>query len=429
MKKQVISGVKWTTIGTIVLAVTALVKISVLARFLSKEDFGLMAMVTLVLGFMNLFNDMGLTTAILHKQNITKKVYSSLYWFNALVSLGMYAVLWLLTPLVALFYEEPQLNQLIPLLGLNLLLSAIGRMFKTIEQKNLLFKQINIIDITAAGLSLIFAIYLAVEGYGVYALVYSALLQYSLSNVMLLLLGLKKYGLQLHYRFIETRPFLKIGMYQVGGQTINYFNRDLDILIIGKFFSAEVLGGYSLARELVRKPVVIINPILNKVGAPALANFSNNRKKLKEYYLKLVNLTASLSIPLYSISLLAAPFLVAIVYGNDFGSIVGIVQILCVNMIFRMISGVVGNLVIATGRTDLDFKWNLLTLIVSPIFIFIGVLLGSIEWVAVMVTVGSIALYIPSWFFYVRRLIGVSLKEYSKAFFLIKRIRLSHARI
>ncbi|MCF6242315.1 MAG: oligosaccharide flippase family protein [Bacteroidales bacterium] len=77
LKKQAISGVKWTTVSTIFLAVTQLLKISVLARFLDKADFGLIAIVVFVLGFTNLFIDMGLTSAILHKQNITKNEYVS----------------------------------------------------------------------------------------------------------------------------------------------------------------------------------------------------------------------------------------------------------------------------------------------------------------------------------------------------------------
>ena len=92
----------------------------------------------------------------------------------------------------------------------------------------------------------------------------------------------------MHFRLNETRDFLKIGMYQVGGQIVNYFNRDLDILIIGKFFPSDVLGGYSLARELVRRPAAFILPILNKVGAPTLSKINTDSAKLKEYYLTLI---------------------------------------------------------------------------------------------------------------------------------------------
>src|SRR5690554_607218 len=157
IKKQVLTGVKWTTVGTVVLAVTAILRVSVLTRFLDKADFGLMALVTFVMGFMALFNDMGLTSAILHKQNITKNQYASLYWFNLLVSFVMYAVLLAITPFVANFYNQPELDILIPLLGLTLIISGIGRQFKVIEQKKLLFKGISFVDMSTSILSLLVA--------------------------------------------------------------------------------------------------------------------------------------------------------------------------------------------------------------------------------------------------------------------------------
>src|SRR5690606_23733346 len=162
----------------------------------------------------------------------------------------------------------------------------------------------------------------------------------------------------------------------------------------------EILGGYSLARELVRRPIAIINPILNKVGAPALASFNNNRIKLKEYYLKFVNVVASLTIHLYIAIALFASFIVHVLYGSSFKDVAVIVQILSVSMIFRIIGGVVGNLVVATGRTDLDLRWNLITLFVTPVFVLIGSQY-SIEWVATFVTFSSVVLYVPSWYFYI----------------------------
>lgn len=294
-KNQVLTGFKWTTIGTIVIVFVALLKLSILARYLDKSDFGLMALVTFVMGFMNLFNDMGLTSAILHKQNISEKEYASLYWINLGFSIVLYVLLLAITHFISEFYNEQQLNILIPLLGLNLIISALGRMFKTIESKHLKFKQVTIFEVVAAVISLIFAIYLAINEYGVFTLIYSALLQYSLQNTMYFIYGLKKYGLLFHFNFKETKPFLKIGVYQIGGQVINYFNRDLDILIIGKFFSQDILGGYSLAKQLVFRPAQIINPILVKVASPGLAKIQDNLIELKTNYLKLISIVSKVN--------------------------------------------------------------------------------------------------------------------------------------
>lgn len=431
LQKEVFSGVKWTTISTVTLAFVAMLKISILTRFLDKSDFGLMAIVSFVMGFMDLFNTMGLTSAILHKQNISRKVYSSLYWFNHFVGLIMFVVLYATSPFISKFYNEPLLTSLIRIIGLNLILSGLGSMFRTVEIKNLSYKRIGIIDVLSSVVSLLFAIYFAYNNYGVYALVYSLLIQYIVSNTLLLLMGLRLYGLSFHYKYSEVLPFIKIGLFQVGSQFINYFNRDLDILLIGKFFSVDILGSYSLARELVRRPVSLINPIFSKVGAPLLSKLNNEPIKMKAYFLKLTNLLASITIPIYiGIAIFSYP-IIWVLYGADYVSIALIVSILCINMIFRLIGGNVGSLVIATGRTDLDFRWNILTYLVTPIFVIIGVNFDIIM-ISLLISLSSVLLYVPSFHFLVKRLTNITLKEYSKAFFLVnfnQLINIKNARI
>lgn len=418
IKSEVVKGVKWTTIGTVVLAVVALLKITILARFLDKADFGLMAIVSFVIGFMDLFNDMGLTSAILHVKKITRYEYASLYWLNFIISFLLFGLLLLITPFVVTFYKQPELGILIPLLGLNLFFSAIGRQFKTIETKQLLFKAISIIDIVVAVFSLILAVILAVKGYGVYSLVYSALLQYLGTNILYFIYGVRKNGLLIHLRFVETKVFLRIGMYQVGSQVVNYFNRDLDILIIGRLFSAEVLGGYSLAKQLVFRPSQIINPILTRVAAPALVKFQHDIELLKLNYLRLVKIVASINIPVYLLLIIFAPVAVSIFYGEGFQDIVFLVRILSVYMIFRAIGNPVGSLVIATGRTDLELYWNIIVLCVCPFFILGGSQFG-IFGVACSITLCMFVLYIPSWKFLVCKMVKISLLDYVKSCFVI----------
>lgn len=419
INKQVKTGIKWTTISTIVLAVVAILKVSILTRFLDKSDFGLMALVTFVMGFMNLFNDMGVTSAILHKQGITKNQYASLYWINWMISIVMYVILLLITPLVTSFYKQPLLNTLIPLIGLNLLISGLGRQYKTIEQKHLLFNIISLIDIIGALLSLGLSVVLAVFDYGVFALVYSVIFQALFSNVCYFIIGIRKYGLLFHFKFKETKEFLKIGMYQVGSQVINYFNRDLDILIIGKFFSTDILGGYSLAKQLVFRPVQVINPVVVKVAAPALALMQKNIQELKSGYLRLVNIVASINIPVYLGLIVLAPWVVKIMYGGGFDEIVVLVRVLSVYMMFRSIGNPVGSLVVATGRTDLEFLWNFITLFIVPVFIYFGSLYGILG-VTISLVLVMILLYYPSWRLLVNNLTGASFKEYFQASFKVQ---------
>ena len=418
LNQQVIKGVKWTTIGTLAITISNVLKISILARFLSKDDFGVFAILTFFLGFFNLFSDMGLTTAILHRQNIKKNEYASLYWFNITFCVFLYVLLFLITPIISDFYNEPKLDFLIKVLSLSIIINSIGLQFRTIETKNLSFKFINIFDVIASLGSLFFAIWLAVNGYGVLSLVYSIVFQYIISNFLLLILGLKNYGLNFHFSFKDLKPFFKIGLFQVGGQTSNYINQNLDVLIIGKVFSQEILGGYSLAKQLVFRPAQVINPILTKVAAPALAKFQHNLVKLKENYLKLINIVSSINIITYFLLIIFAPIVVDIFYGSGYDSIVLYVRILCVYMVFRSIGNPIGSLVIATGRTDIEFLWNMFLLILIPFAVYFGSLFGIVG-VTISLTFTMMILFVPSWYFLVRKMTGATLKEYMRAIFVI----------
>ena len=411
IKKQAISGVKWTSISTAVVAINGLLKISILTRFLDKADFGLIAITLLVLGFTELFIDMGLSIAIIHKQNITRKEYSSLYWINFVFSIILCGIIILISPIIAEFYREPELLKLLPLMSIILILSAIGRQFKTIEQKSLNFRRIATIVIGSSLGSLLLAVVLAIKGFGVYSLVYAALVQYFMSNISFFLLGITKNKILFRFSYQEVKPFLKIGIFQVGSQVTNYFNQNLDILIVGKFFGSDVLGGYSLAKQLVFRPGKMINPVLTRVGAPVLAKFQGSIQLLRKNYLKLINLVAAINVPIYLGIFILAPLLVSILYGENYVEIAGLVRILSMYMLVRSLFNPVGSLVVATGRTDLEFYWNLFTLTLMPGAIFIGSQF-SIEGVAWGILIAMILLFVPFWWFLINRMIAIDFATY-----------------
>jgi len=411
IKNQAIAGVKWTTIATATKTGSGLLKIAILARFLDKSDFGLMAIVLFVMGFAELFLDMGLSTAILHKQNITREQYGSLYWANFLFSLCLFAALWALAIPIANFYDEPELRTIVPIMASAIILSACGRQFRTIAEKHLEFRFIALVTIAGSILALAVATVLAVRGYGVYALVFGALTQHLVTHGTFFFRGITKIGLMIRLKVDEVKPFFRIGLYHVGGQIINYFNRDLDILIVGKLFGSEILGGYSLAKELVFRPIKVVNPILTRVASPLLAKMQHNKEELRKNYLKLVNTVATINIPIFLLTIVAAPLIVRILYGPEFLDIVTLVRILSVYVIFRSIGNPVISLIVATGRTDLNFVWNLVTLAIMPLAVFIGGQF-SIEGVAISQLIAILLLFVPNWWFLIRKMIDVKLTTY-----------------
>lgn len=413
-------GIKWTTSSTVIKVVSQILKITILTRILSKEDFGLVALVTVLLGFCNLFADLGFSTGILHKQDVTRKEYSSLYWTSFIFSIVIYLGIVLLSPIIADFYEQPEISRIIPILCANVVVACIGRQFGTFFYKDLEFKIPSIIEITSELGSLVLSVFLAIKGFGVYSLVYSVVFQCVLSNILLFIMGYKRFPLSLTCSIRSIIPYLKIGVYQVGAQSINYFSRDFDVLIIGKMLGATELGVYSLAKQLVGRPYNLINPIINKVATPYLAKFQGSLESLKNQYYRSVSLVSGMNIIVYFLLCIFAYPVVYILYGKNFLDATIIVQVLCLFMLERAIGNPLGSLMAATGRTNLDFMWNIVYAIVAPLFIFMGIAFKSSLMVAIFMDLCSIILFYPNWRFVIKPIIGGRFKEYLAAIFNLK---------
>ena len=415
LKKSFISGVKWNSIGITSRAIFQVLQISILTRFLPKEDFGLIAMALFVIQFSNIFLDMGLTSAILHKQDISKKEFSSIYWLNIFVSLSLYFLIYISAPAVSTFYNEPELNSIIPILGLNIIFVALGRQHQTMFQKQLQFKKIALIEIFSFLISLIIAIFLAIKGYGVYSLIYSTLIKSLLANTIFFFLANKKYSVRFHFSISDTKPFLKIGGFTMGSTLLDFFSRETDVLIIGKLLGPESLGVYSLTKQLVLKLFATITPIVMNVLSPILSTMQKDKDRLKSTFLKTIRYLSFINFPIYLVVIISAKEILAIVYGSEYSSANYVLGYLAFFYAITTLSNPIGSLQIATGRTDLGLKWTILRVIISPIFIYVGALF-NIESVALVFAILSLFFMLPLWYIQLKPMLNIGLKEYISQF-------------
>lgn len=415
-RKIAVSGVKWTTLGTFGGALFQILQISILTRFLPKEAFGLVAMALFVVNLSNIFVDMGMSSAILHHQNATRNEYSSIYWLNIIVSLFLYILLCILTPLIATFYNEGELNKLVPILGINLLLIAAGRQHRTILQKQFKFRTIALTESFSYFFGLLSAVILAINNYGVYSLAYSTLFSSFISNSAFLILNLRKNPVSLRFRYKETLSFIKIGGFTMGSTFLDFFSREIDILIIGKMLGAESLGIYSLAKQIVLKLYAIVNPIITNVLNPLLSSIQKEKEKIRQYYLKIVSLLAIINFPIYLLIVILSKEILFILYGSDYITGYRILAFFAIAYSVNTISNPVGSLQIATGRTDIGFKWTIIRVLITPLFIFLASFY-SIEVTAAAIALLSVILIIPMWWLQLKPMSNIKLKEYLLQFY------------
>lgn len=414
LKEQTISGAKWMTVSKIANSLIQILKLVILARLLSKSDFGIIAIVLMVLGFTEIFADLGFAVGLVHKQDITKKQYSSVFWTNLLLSVALYAIIALSAPLFATYYAQKELATLIPIMGLQLIINAFGRMFFTFKTKNLEFKFIAIVDMLGLSIGTVITIILAVNGLGVYSLVYGYLAQALVTQGIYFVSGTIKYPVLFHLNIKEISDLLKIGGYQVGAQVLDYISNKIDIFLIGRFFGMELLGLYNLAKELVMKPIQIINSIITSVATPAFAKFQDNIKMIQEKYLDVLKLLSILNFPIFIIFFIFADPMVFILYGSEKAGVAIFLKILSFWGMFNSVGNPAGILMVAKGRTDLGFYWTLVRIAVMTATILIAGQF-SIYAVAFSQTAIAFVFLFLYWRMMVYNIAAIPLKDYLKS--------------
>lgn len=410
--KTTAKGMVWTTASMIVRSVVSLLQISILTRFLDKSEFGLIAIATLFIGFTQIFLDLGLSSGIMHKQNITSKQYSSLFWLNIFTGLFLTLILFGFSPIIANAYNDPSLIKILIILSLTVFFASLGSQHKTVQQKEMRFKYIAIIEITTSILTMSLAIILAVNGYGVYSLVYSTLFNAICNNLLFLIIGLyNDKNIRFYFRLYETYPFLKIGVFSIGSQILDYFSREIDIIFISATFGKDVLGVYSLCKKLILSLYGTINPIITKVLTPLLAKIQSDKSKVKNVFYSLIETLSLTNFPIYFLVSIFSVGILNFIYGAQYKEGAIILSILSIHYGYLSTGNPVGSLQVALGRTDAGFYWTIFRIILS----FIAVYIGSYFNIEVLVSCLFVMSFISSplaWSITIRPLIGGKFWEY-----------------
>lgn len=413
LKAKTFSAARWTTISSIFRAGLQFAQMAILARLLAPADFGLMALVTATLAFATIFADMGISSAIIHRRDVTQQQLSSLFWLNVSASSGLMLLLMLLSPLFSYFYGEPRLTELLMWASCLFLISGLGQQLRINAEKALEFRKLAIIEIIAALFGFAVAVGSALFGVGVYALIWGSLINALMTTALSWLILANGWRPAFRLKLTEIRSFLKFGAYMVGNNIANTINSMLDIFLGGHVLGASALGLYSLPRNLSLQIAGLINPIITRIGFPVMAAVQHEPDKIRSIYLKTMRMTASVNFPIYFGLAVYAPSVVQIMFGEQWAASSDTLRILAFWGLIRSTGNPVGSLLLAVGKADLQFKWNLLLLCFIPPALWIGASYG-INGLALSLLVMQATLFIPAWYFLVKPCSQASLGEYVK---------------
>lgn len=413
VKAQAFSAVRWTSFVTVARIVLQTLQLIVLARLVTPQDFGLMAMIISVTAFIQLFADLGVSNSIIHARNISQPVLSTLYWLNVLVGGILSLCIWLASPWIAGFYTDPKLATPLALTGLSFFLLALGQQVKVLAEKRLAFRPIALVELVSAVVSTALTIAAAFWGAGVYALVIGVLALAGGNSLLYLIFARDDWRPSLTIKIREAAPHLRAGMFLLGTSLANTATLQADIIIIGRLLGSNLLGFYTVPRELCLKVMLATNPIITRVGTPLMAQAQNDRELLKRIYLSTIRMTSSINFPIYGAIAVFRHEITQVVFGAQWADSADLLGIMAVWGMFRSLGNPVGSLLYGTGNARLAFVQSLFVAILIVPTIVIGARWGT-EGAATALTVFYLVFSFVLWYFVIKPITGATLWTYTE---------------
>ena len=396
IKQQLFSGVFYTAIAKYSGIIISLDVAGILARLLSPDDFGIVAIATVIISFFAIFTDMGLSPAIIQNKALTQddltNIYSFTFWTGIAVALLFFIASW---PISA-YYDSPILRTLCQLLSINLFFASVNIVPGALFYKNKEFKFIAIrsfvIQITA-GTGAVIA---ALSGAGLYALLITPIV----SSILIYIISFHRYPqhLRMTLGLSSIRKIFSYSVYQFLFNVICYFSRNLDKLLIGKHMGMSDLGYYEKSYRLMMLPLQNITQVVTPVMHPIFSDFQDDKMKLATSYERIIRFLAFIGLPLSVLLFFTAEEVTLIIFGNQWLPSVAVFRILALSVGIQIILSSSGSIFQAAGDTRSLFICGLFSSTLNVAGIVLGIFyFGTLTAIAgCIVTVSYTHLTLPT---------------------------------
>jgi O-antigen/teichoic acid export membrane protein len=363
-----------------------------LARLLQPSDYGLVAIVTAVNGFASLLTELGLAGAVVHASRLTDRFLSTAFWLNAATGVLLTAAVVLAAEPIASFYGQPQLVPLLRICSLGFTLS-MGAIHLGLLQRALRFGRLGMIELIGALMTLVTSLALAAGGAGAASLVIGPVV-----GTVVTTAGYW-YSVGWWPRHRPDRRSMRELWRFSGGLTgfnmVNYWSRNADNLLIGKYASAAALGYYGKAYSLMMLPLDEVSNVISRVMFPALVEVRDDPEQFRRAWLKTVRVALLLSIPFSVGVTVTAPVLVLTLFGPKWVGMTNVLALLAASIPPQIVGRTLGPVFQAKGKTGLQFRLSLISTAATLAAIVIGLNWG-IEGVALALLVKKwIAVLMP----------------------------------
>ena len=372
------------------------VRTIILARLLTPGDFGIITMVVVVINFAQMFKDAGLSMATVQREEISHNQISTLFWINVFISVVLGICVLCCSPLVAKFYGRGQLTAVTAALSISFIVSGLSIQHAALLRRHMQFGSLAIVSIFAQIISLIITIILALYGLRYWALVFGMIVT-AFVTVGLTFFFCPWVPGKFH-RVSGVMDMLKFGGHLTAHNFIGYFARNADNILIGKYIDVDALGLYTKAYSLFMLPVSQIRQPITQVFMPVLSSLKKQPERYIKYYQRLIDIMASLIIPIAIYCIIEADFLIRILLGNQWIGAVPVFRILSICGVIQSISGTRGLVMLSHGFSRKTLIFGSVNGCLIVISFIIGLPFG-ITGVASAYTLTQMIVLVPSLFY------------------------------
>jgi PST family polysaccharide transporter len=405
-KTRWVRGTAVTVLGQVARFTIHTFSTVVLARLLTPSDYGLVTMVTAVTGFIMIFKDLGLSTATVQKAETNHAQISTLFWINVAISLALTLLTVAIAPAIAKFYHEPRLTWITLALSTSFLFVGLSIQHQALLSRQMRFVAVVTRDIASMLVGVVLAILLAWGGATYWAIVAMQVGTAVSGTIMLWLVCKWRPGWPV--RRSGVRSMLNFGLNITVFNVINYFARNADKILLGRFQGPHVVGLYGTAYSLSMLPISQVRAPLTAVALPALSRIQNEPERYAKYYYKFTSVLAFISMPLMGFLFVCSENLIRLLLGERWMGANTIFKILAIAGFIQAVETVAGIALLSMGLSKRFLKWGSLRSVVFVVSFFLGVPWGA-TGVAVSYTAAEYLIMIPSlWYSFQQTPLSVS---------------------
>jgi PST family polysaccharide transporter len=393
LRDKTLKGLVWSIIAQFTKQSLRFVISVILARLLAPKDFGLVGMIIVFTGFAGLFSELGFGAALIQRKEIEERHLSSIFWLNIVSGLILTGIVLAVAPFIATFYNEPRLKLLTMLISVNFFIGSLNTVQTAILNRSMDFRKLAIIETITMIIAGSSAITLAFMGFGVWSLAWQILISTTVG--VIIMWQVSDWKPKLSFDKNAVKELIGFSSNLLGFNVFNYWVRNSDNLLIGKFIGSAGLGIYARAYGIMFMPLSQISATVGQVMFPSLSKIQKDKVRVKEIYLRAISVIALVTFPMMMGLLVVADSFVIALFGPKWIEVIPILQIMCMLGLVQSLVTTLGWIYTSQGRTDWFFWWSVGAGVLLILSILIGIWIGTIIAVAVCYALmsGVILLY------------------------------------